>query len=143
MSRTSYHDQFYTGHGNEPDMPPPAQSGVEHLEDGVFVNTAALGTLGAVRLFTEREEGIHEIWLSTDAIIRLAAKLQTVQARRRVTRVSIGNTYAFFDRNDDSNGDGYRITPASFNRLMAACERHMTGDGWRFGVQVFTREVQP
>jgi hypothetical protein len=139
MSRTSYHDQFYTGHGNEPDMPPPAQSGVEHLEDGVFVNTAALGTLGAVRLFTEREEGIHEIWLSTDAIIRLAAKLQTVQARRRVTRVSIGNTYAFFDR----TGDGYRITPASRARLERVCRQHMNGDGWRFSVQVFTREVQP
>lgn len=138
----SYKDHFFTGHGNEPEDNEPTQNNAEYLEDGVYVNTAALGTLGAVQLFTEREEGIHEIWLSPDAIIRLAAKLQTMLMRRRVTRISVGNTYAFFDRNGDVNGDGYRVTPASRRRLTRVCDKHMRSDGWMntYGVCIFTRE---
>jgi hypothetical protein len=48
--------------------------------------------------------------------------------RRRITRVSIGNVYAFIDRNDEGNGGGYQITPSSRRRLIQVCNDHMQGD---------------
>lgn len=50
-------------------------SRIEYLEDGVSVDWAEVA-FGTVRLFTERESGPHELFLSPYAIKRLANKLQ-------------------------------------------------------------------
>jgi hypothetical protein len=88
------------------------------------------------------------LWRQIDALeARIYARLTppALRCRRRVFRVSIGNSYAFFDRDGEDTGDGYRMTSASRRRVLRTCEEHMHGDGWMnaYGVMVFTREVQP
>lgn len=53
----------------------PRSNPIQYMEDGVYLDTTDLSATSSVRLFTEREGGAHEIWLSKSVISRLHDKL--------------------------------------------------------------------